>query len=100
MQFEESFEEIFASLKPNTAITFADKDGPLIVVLSHPKIVNRTTKSLLEKDEDESTTDFIIVEYAMAQSESQSAVVSIEHFLDTSGSCSIFIDPTVGTFDG
>ena len=90
-KFVKSFGDLFASSKPNAAITFADNDGPLIGVLSQPKIVKRPKKNLLE-EEDKSTTGFIIVEYAMEQSESQGAVVSIEQFLDTSGSCSIFID--------
>ena len=85
-KFVDSFnEELFSSSNPNAAITFAD-NGPLIVVLSHPKIV----ASRLEEDDD-STTNFVI-EYAMEQTESQGEVASIEEFLNTSGSCSIFID--------
>ena len=90
-KFVKSFEKLFASSQPNAAITFADNHGPLIVVLSQPKIEKRTTTSLLGEEEGDSTTDFVI-EYAMEQSESQSAVVSMEQFLDMSGSCSIFID--------
>ena len=96
-KFVESFKDLFASSMPNAAITFAD-DDPLIVVLSQPKIVKKTTTSLMT-EEDESTTDFVIG-YVMEQSESQGAVVSIKQFLDTSGSCSIFIVARLEYRDG
>lgn len=86
-KFVASYEELFASSNPNAAITFAD-NGPLIVVLSQPpKIV----ASRLEEEDDDSTTN-VVIEYAMEQTESQGEVASIEEFLNTSGSCSIFID--------
>ena len=55
---------------------------PLIAVLSQPMIVGTSP--------DNST---FVIEYNITQSESQSAVVSIENFTDnTFRSCSIFID--------
>ena len=77
--FVEQFHKLFATSHPNAAVTLAGENvGPVIVVLSRPRLV----------DEDR------ILEYTMTQSEAQGAVVSIEHFLDMSGSvaCSIFID--------
>jgi hypothetical protein len=83
--FVESFGELFKSSSPNVAITFtgdASLDGPLIVVLSRPRIIGGL-------DEGSSTLG---VEYTMEQSESQSTVAAIEQFLEASGSCSVFID--------
>jgi len=83
--FVDLFEdELFVTSDPNGAITFGSAsldDGPLIAVLSQPKIVGTSP--------DNST---FVIEYNITQSESQSAVVSIEQFLEMSGSCSIFID--------
>ena len=93
--FVDKFDKVFTSSSPNVAITFAgDKepssssssssaslDRPLIVILSKPSIIGGLDGS--------STLD---VEYTIKQSESQSAVATIEQFLDASGSCSIFID--------
>ena len=83
--FVESFDGLFKSSSPNVAITFtgdAALDGPLIVVLSQPRIIGGL-------DDGSSTLG---VEYTMEQSESQSTVAAIEQFLEASGSCSVFID--------
>ena len=92
--FVDKFDKVFKSSSPNVAITFAGNqepsssssssaslDRPLIVILSEPSINGGLDGS--------STLD---VEYTIKQSESQSAVATIEQFLDASGSCSIFID--------
>ena len=83
--FVESFDGLFKSDPPNVAITFtrdASLDGPLIVVLSQPRLIGGL-------DDGSSTLG---VEYTMEQSASQSTVATIEQFLDASGSCSVFID--------
>jgi hypothetical protein len=82
--FVESFDVLFKSSAPNVAITFAGAslDGPLIVVLSRPRVIGGL-------DEGSSTLG---VEYTMEQSESQKTVAAIEQFLDASGSSSVFID--------
>ena len=84
-EFVNSFEKIFATSNPNTAITFTADDnnntGPLIVVLSRPKIAGTSS--------DGST---VMIEYTMTQSASQGEVALIEQFLEMSGSCSIFIN--------
>ena len=83
--FVESFDGLFKSDPPNVAITFtgdASLDGPLIVVLSQPRIIGGL-------DDGSSTLG---VEYTMEQSESQTTVAAIEQFLNASGSCSLFID--------
>ena len=79
--FVESFDVLFKSSPPNVAMTFAGAslDGPLIVVLSQPRVLA----------EGSSTLD---VEYTMEQSESQTTVAAIEQFLNASGSCSLLID--------
>ena len=77
--FVEQFHNLFATSNPNAAVTFSGENvGPVIVVLSRPRLVG----------------DDRIIEYTLTQSASQGAVVSIENFLDMSGSvsCSIFID--------
>ena len=92
--FVDNFDKAFASSSPNVAITFtgnpepsssssssSSMDGPLIAILSRPRIIGGLDGS--------STLD---VEYLMEQSESQSTVATIDQFLDASGSCSIFID--------
>ena len=59
-----------------------DDNGPLIAVLSQPRIV--------ETSLDGST---LVIEYTIRQSESQSDVVSIKKFMDnTFRSCSMFIN--------
>ena len=96
--FEDPF---FVTSNPNVAITFSGNNsntGPLIVVLSRPHMVSSS-----------------IIEYTMTQSSSQGEVASIDQFMETSGSCSIFIDlvliigndtnrapclPAVGKFGG
>ena len=105
-EFVNRFKKLFAASNPNTAITFTGDDrkvrcgniqgftdpepqatgnnnntGPLIVVLSRPKIAGTSS--------DGST---VMIEYTMTQSASQGEVASIEQFLEMSGSCSIFID--------
>ena len=85
-EFVNRFEKLFATSNPNTAITFTgdnnnNNTGPLIVVLSRPKIAGTSSDGGSN-----------IVEYTMTQSASQGAVISIEQFLKMSGSCSIFID--------
>jgi len=103
--FVERFEGYFNTSQPNAAITFTAEDrepeatgnknknnnGPLIGVLSQPSLL--ITTRLLEDR-------YTGIEYTLSQSESQAAVGSIQQFLDTSGSCSIFIDPFAvpGTF--
>ena len=75
--FEDNF---FVTSNPNVAITFAGDNsntGPLIGVLSRPHMVSYSSS---------------IIEYTMMQSESQAKVASIDQFMETSGSCSIFID--------
>ena len=57
-------------------------DGPLIAILSRPRIIGGL-------DDGSSTLE---VEYLMEQSESQRTVATIDQFLDASGPCSIFID--------
>ena len=82
--FVKKFEELFASSNPNAAITFADNTGPLIVVLSRPKIAVKSSEG-----------STVRIEYTMTQSDSQGDVVSIEQFVEMSGgsgSCSLFID--------
>ena len=93
-KFVDKFENVFASSSPNVAITFtsnpepssssssASVDGPLIAILSRPRIIGGL-------DDGSSTLE---VEYLMEQSESQRTVATIDQFLDASGSCSIFID--------
>ena len=81
-----SFEKIFATSNPNTAITFTADDnnntGPLIVVLSRPKIAG--------KSQDGSTD---MIKYVMTQSESQVEVISMKQFFEISGGpCFLFID--------
>jgi len=76
--FQNQFDHFFVASNPNVAITFSGDNsntGPLIGVLSRPRMV-----------------DSSIMEYTMSQSESQAKVASIDQFLKTSGSCSIFID--------
>ena len=81
----EQFADLFGPSDPNAALTFAaggHPAGPLIVVLSQPRIV---------RFDDSSTT--LDVEYTLEQTDSQRTVVSIEQFVDVSGgACSIFID--------
>ena len=106
--FVARFDELFASSNPNAALTFTGDDrkvrrnnilgefsepepdatgnnhnnnnGPLIVVLSQPRMVGSSST---------------IIEYNMTQSASQGEVASIDQFLGTSSaSCSIFIDST------
>ena len=97
-QFADNF---FFTSNPNVAITFSGNNsntGPLIVELSRPHMVSSS-----------------IIEYTMTQSSSQGEVASIDQFMETSGSCSIFIDlvliigndtnrapclPAVGKFGG
>ena len=63
--FVERFPGNFVTSNPNSAITFSgDNGGPLIVVLSHPRMVSSS-----------------IIEYTMTQSESQAKVASIDQFL-------------------
>ena len=74
-QFADNF---FVTSNPNVAITFSGDNsntGPLIVVLSRPRMVSSS-----------------IIEYTMTQSSSQAKVATIDQFMETSGSCSIFID--------
>ena len=93
--FVEEFAVLFETSNPNGALTFFSEDaassssaaaassldGPLIAVLSEPKIVGTNVDSTLD------------VEYTITQSDSQRAVGSIETFMDnTFRSCSIFID--------
>ena len=81
------FEKLFITSYPNTAITFtgnkepktapsSNNNRPLIVQLSQPCMVGSSS----------------IIEYTMTQSKSQGEFASIEQFLETSSSCSIFID--------
>ena len=71
----------FGNTEPTMAPS-SNNTGPLIVVLTEPKIVGTNP--------DDST---VVVEYTIRQSESQRAVVSIEQFMDdTFRSCSLFID--------
>ena len=90
-QFKDNF---FVTSNPNGAITFSgdnNNTGPLIIELSRPRMVSS-----------------IIIEYTMTQSSSQAKVATIDQFMETSGSCSIFIDsakvnaclPSGGTFSG
>jgi len=76
-QFEDNF---FVTSNPNVAITFTGDNsntGPLIVVLSQPRMVGSS-----------------IIEYTLMQSDSQGEVASIDQFAGMSDgiSCSIFID--------
>ena len=84
-EFVEKFDIPFVTSQPNAAITFAgdnNNTGPLIVVLSRPKIAGTSP---------DGSTDMI--EYAMTQSESQGEVVSMKQFLEISGGpCSLFND--------
>merc|ERR1711865_1099159 len=74
--------ESSSSSSPSAA---AVDSGPLIVVLSQPKIVG--------PNPDDRTNSTLVVEYTLRQSESQQAIVSIETFMNrTFRSCSIFID--------
>ena len=78
----EQFADLFGTSDPNAAITFA-AGGPLIVVLSQPRIVRVGGSS-------SSTLD---VEYTLEQTDSQRTVISIEQFVDVSGgACSIFMN--------
>ena len=86
-EFVDKFEDIFPTSNPNAAVTFtgttdaaAASNGPLIVVLSQPYILNQDNRQYIE--------------YTITQSTSQSSVASIEQFLEiASGTpCSIFID--------
>ena len=93
--FVDGVPDLFETSNPNGAITFVSEDtaslsssaatavdGPLIAVLSQPKILGTSP--------DNST---FVIEYNITQSESQSAIVSIETFMgNTFRSCSIFID--------
>ena len=78
--FQNQFDHFFVASNPNVAITFSGDNsntGPLIGVLSRPHMVSYSSS---------------IIEYTMMQSESQAKVASIDQFMETSGSCSIFID--------
>lgn len=92
-EFVNRFAKLFATSNPNTAITFTADDnnnnntitGPLIVVLSRPKIAGTSPDGRT-----------VMIEYTMTQSASQGEIVLIEQFLEMSGvSCSIFIDGVV-----
>ena len=77
--FQNQFDHFFVASNPNVAITFSGDNsntGPLIGVLSRPHMVSYSSS---------------IIEYTMMQSESQAKVASIDQFMETSGSCSIFI---------
>ena len=82
-EFVDKFPDIFFTSNPNAAVTFtsttasADNNRPLIVELTGARMIGD------------------IIEYTMTQSPSQGEVASIDRFLETSGSCSIFIDPFV-----
>ena len=85
----EQFADLFGISAPNAALTFAAAGeshpaGPLIVVLSHPRIVRFGGGS---------SSSMLDVEYTLEQTDSQRTVASIEQFVDVSGgACSIFID--------
>ena len=83
----EQFADLFGTSDPNAALTFAaggHPAGPLIVVLSHPRIVRFGGGS---------SSSMLDVEYTLEQTDSQRTVASIEQFVDVSGgACSIFID--------
>ena len=84
-EFVEKFDILFVTSQPNADITFAgdnNNTGPLIVVLSRPKIAG--------KSQDGSTD---MIECVMTQSESQVEVISMKQFFEISGGpCFLFID--------
>ena len=76
---------MFASSKPNTVISFAEKeDDPLIVVITEARIV--TTNN---NEEDER----LVLEYDIEQLGTQDEVSSIDQFVGYDRQhCSIFVD--------
>ena len=81
--FVENFDAMFVSSKPNTVLSLAqEENNPLIVVITAARITSTN-------EEDGS----LVVEYAIEQRGSQSAVSSIEAFVGLDRQeCSIFVD--------
>ena len=73
------FEKLFITSYPNTAITFTGNKEPKTA----PSSNNNGQLHMVGSS---------IIEYMMTQSKSQGEFASIEQFLETSSSCSIFID--------
>ena len=81
--FVNNFDTMFVSSKPNTVISFTNKeDDPLIVVI--------TRASILQTNEEDGS---LVLEYDIEQQGSQDEVSSIDQFVGLDHQhCSIFVD--------